>query len=88
MEDPTLAIEKLYPLLLGWVQALVDDPEAVTLEYEVSVSEVVYTLHVAERDLGKVIGKQGKTAAALRTLLAAAGMRQAQRYVLNLSREA
>ncbi len=64
--------------------ALVDKPE------EVSVSEVegerttVYELRVASTDLGKVIGKQGKTARSMRTLLSAAGTKIGKRCVLEI----
>jgi predicted RNA-binding protein YlqC (UPF0109 family) len=65
-------------------KALVDKPE------EVAVSEVegerttVYELRVASTDLGKVIGKQGKTARAMRTLLSAAGTKIGKRCVLEI----
>ncbi|MFZ5570379.1 MAG: KH domain-containing protein [Thermodesulfobacteriota bacterium] len=65
-------------------QALVDHPE------EVAVSEVtgnqtsVLELKVAKDDLGKVIGKQGRTAKALRTLLSAAAAKEKKRTVLEI----
>jgi predicted RNA-binding protein YlqC (UPF0109 family) len=65
-------------------KALVDRPE------EVSVAEVegerttVYELRVATSDLGKVIGKQGKTARAMRTILGAAGTKLGKRCVLEI----
>jgi predicted RNA-binding protein YlqC (UPF0109 family) len=65
-------------------KALVDKPE------EVSVSEVdgerttVYELRVATSDLGKVIGKQGKTARAIRTILSATGTKIGKRCVLEI----
>jgi predicted RNA-binding protein YlqC (UPF0109 family) len=65
-------------------KALVDTPE------EVSVSEVdgerttVYELRVAASDLGKVIGKQGKTAKSIRTILSAAGTKIGKRCVLEI----
>lgn len=51
-------------------RALVDDPEAVTVE-ERPGPTTVYELSVGPGDLGKVIGRQGRTAKAMRTLLAA-----------------
>ena len=51
-------------------EALVDEPEAVTVEERPGAS-TVYELSVAPGDLGKVIGRQGRTAKAMRTLLAA-----------------
>jgi len=71
-------------LIQSIAKALVDRPE------EVSVSEVegerttVYELRVAQTDLGKVIGKQGKTARAMRTLLSAAGTKMGKRCVLEI----
>ncbi|HLC14609.1 MAG TPA: KH domain-containing protein [Thermodesulfovibrionia bacterium] len=65
-------------------KALVDRPE------EVSVSEIegerttVYELRVAQSDLGKVIGKQGKTARSIRTILAAVGTKIGKRCVLEI----
>ncbi len=65
-------------------KALVDNPE------EVSVSEVegnqtaVLELKVAKEDLGKVIGKQGRTARAMRTILSAASAKVKRRTVLEI----
>jgi predicted RNA-binding protein YlqC (UPF0109 family) len=65
-------------------KALVDIPE------EVSVSEVageqvtVLELKVAPSDLGKVIGKQGRTARSIRTILGAAGMKLNRRFTLEI----
>jgi len=65
-------------------KALVDNPE------EVSVSELegqqtsVIELKVAKEDLGKVIGKQGRTARAMRTILGAASMKLKKRSVLEI----
>ena len=65
-------------------KALVDNPS------EVNVSEIdedgatVLELRVASEDLGKVIGKQGRTARAMRTLLRAAGMKSRRRFVLEI----
>jgi len=65
-------------------KALVDIPE------EVSVSEVtgeqvtVLELKVAPTDLGKVIGKQGRTARSIRTILGAAGMKLNRRFTLEI----
>ncbi len=65
-------------------QALVDNPE------EVSVAEVegnqtsVLELKVAKEDLGKVIGKQGRTARAMRTILSAASAKIKKRTVLEI----
>ncbi len=52
---------------------LVDHPDDVRIEAEEDDREVVLNLHVHDEDLGKVIGKRGRTAKAIRTLVKAAG---------------
>lgn len=63
---------------------LVDDPEAVEVEVVDGDRSVIYELTVAPDDLGKVIGKDGRTARAIRTLLAATGARDRKRAVLDI----
>lgn len=58
------------------VRALVDDPEAVNVEEVDEGSSVTYQITVAEDDLGKVIGKQGRVANALRTVAKAAAIKE------------
>ena len=53
-------------------KALADDPDAVSVRSSERRGQTVYELQVASGDLGRVIGRQGRTAAALRTLLASA----------------
>jgi len=65
-------------------QGLVDRPEAVSVEAVEEDNATVLELRVAPGDLGKVIGKQGRTARALRTLLAAVGRKQGRRYALEI----
>ena len=65
-------------------KALVDSPEEVSVR-EVSGEQVtVLELRVAPTDLGKVIGKQGRTARSIRTLLGAAGMKLNRRFTLEI----
>ena len=65
-------------------KALVDIPEEVNVR-EVSGEQVtVLELRVAPSDLGKVIGKQGRTARSIRTLLGAAGMKLNRRFTLEI----
>ncbi len=52
--------------------ALVDKPEAVVVTEKETEKEIVVTLQVAEEDMGKVIGKQGRIAKAIRTVVKAA----------------
>jgi predicted RNA-binding protein YlqC (UPF0109 family) len=65
-------------------RSLVDDPEAVNIRMRDRDDATVLELEVAPADLGKVIGRQGRTARAIRTLLAAAGQKSRRRYVLDI----
>ena len=68
-------------------KSLVDHPESVEVK-SVSGSQVtVLELHVHPEDLGKVIGRQGRTAKAIRTLLGAAGMKIRKRFTLEILEE-
>jgi predicted RNA-binding protein YlqC (UPF0109 family) len=65
-------------------KALVDNPDDVTVTVVDAEAAIVLELRVAPQDLGKVIGKQGRTARAIRTLLRAAGMKLRKRLVLEI----
>jgi hypothetical protein len=65
-------------------RALVDDHDAVRVTEADQHGTAVLELFVAPDDLGKVIGRQGRTAAALRTLAAAAGERSGQKVMLEI----
>jgi len=65
-------------------RALVDNPDDVQVTEVQGEQTMVLELRVAPDDLGKVIGKQGRTARAMRTLLAAAGMKHQKRAVLEI----
>ncbi len=65
-------------------KAIVDSPDQVTVDAIEEDGENVLELKVAETDLGKVIGKSGRTARALRTLLSAAGMKLHKHYTLEI----
>ena len=65
-------------------KALVDHPGDVAVSEIDGDGAIVLELRVASEDLGKVIGKQGRTARAMRTLLRAAGMKSRKRYVLEI----
>jgi len=71
-------------LLTQIAQSLVDNPEHVQVNEIVSTQTVVLELRVAKSDLGKVIGKQGRTANAIRTLLSAASGGTGKRCVLEI----
>ncbi len=66
------------------VKALVDNPDQVVLKEVVGERTTVYELHVAQSDLGKVIGKSGQTAKSVRILLSAVSARQGKRAVLEI----
>src|SRR6059058_1912127 len=64
--------------------ALVDNPENVSVEALQDGEGTVLRLRVAASDIGKVIGKQGRTARSLRTILAAASMKVRHRFSLDI----
>jgi predicted RNA-binding protein YlqC (UPF0109 family) len=71
--------------LLGLMaRALVDHPDEVVVTEIEGEQTTVYELKVAQDDLGKVIGKQGRTARAIRTILASAGMKLRKRIVFEI----
>ncbi len=65
-------------------RALVDKPDDVVVTEVDGDQTTVYELTVAPDDLGKVIGKQGRTARAIRTILASAGTKQRKRIVFEI----
>ena len=71
-------------LLAYLARELVDDPDAVRVETEERDDAVVLYLHVAPEDVGKVIGRQGRIARALRTLVRASAVRDDRRVLLEI----
>jgi len=71
-------------LVEAMARALVDTPEEVSVKEVEGERTTVFELRVASSDLGKVIGKQGKTARAMRTILGAAGTKIGKRCVLEI----
>ncbi len=71
-------------LVIDIAKALVDKPEEVSVEEIEGEKTVVFELRVTQSDIGKVIGKQGKTARAIRTILSAAGTKLGKRCVLEI----
>ncbi len=65
-------------------RALVDQPDDVSVNEVDGEAVIVLELRVAQEDLGKVIGRQGRTARAIRTILSAAGMKVRKRFVLEI----
>jgi predicted RNA-binding protein YlqC (UPF0109 family) len=71
--------------LLAWIaRGLVDEPDAVRVERVEEADAVVLLLSVAPDDVGQVIGRQGRVARALRTLVRSAGARGDKRLVLEI----
>jgi len=71
-------------LLEEIAKALVDNPEDVHVTEVEGEQTTVLELRVRTEDLGKVIGRQGRTARAIRTLLSAAGMKIQKRFALEI----
>ena len=72
-------------LLAYLARSLVDRPDEVSVEsFEEEDGTVVLELHVAEDDAGKVIGRGGRTVAALRTVLKAASVREGRRVLVDV----
>ena len=71
-------------LLEEIARALVDSPDDVKVTEVAGEQTTVLELRVRSEDLGKVIGRQGRTARAMRTLLSAAGMKIHKRFVLEI----
>jgi uncharacterized protein len=71
-------------LLEFLVKALVEDPEAVTVEELEEDGDLVYEITVAEDDLGRVIGKGGRVANAIRTIAKAAAVRVERRVIVEI----
>jgi predicted RNA-binding protein YlqC (UPF0109 family) len=65
-------------------QSLVDHPDEVTVKEFEGDQKTVLELRVGDGDLGKVIGRQGRTARAIRTILGASGMKLKKRFVLEI----
>jgi predicted RNA-binding protein YlqC (UPF0109 family) len=76
--DPTQA------LVTQIARALVDHPEEVQVQALEREESTVLRLHVSDSDIGKVIGKQGRTAHSLRTILGAVSMKYHHRYTLDI----
>jgi predicted RNA-binding protein YlqC (UPF0109 family) len=71
-------------LLEFLVKALVEDPEAVTVEELEEDGDLIYEISVAEGDLGRVIGKGGRIANAIRTIAKAAAVRLDRRVIVDI----
>ena len=72
-------------MLAFLARQLVDEPEAVRVEQEEREDAIVLRLYVAKDDVGKVIGRQGRIARALRAIVRAGGARQRRRLILEIA---
>jgi uncharacterized protein len=80
-----MPVERVQELLTYLAQGLVDQPDGVSVEqFEEDDGTVVLELAVARDDYGKVIGRQGRTAQALRTVIRAAAADEKRRVVLDI----
>jgi len=77
-------MDKLNELVTFIAKSLVDSPEKVEVREVAGEQTAVLELKVAQEDLGKIIGKQGKTAKAIRTILGAAAAKMRKRAVLEI----
>lgn len=79
--------EDMREMVTQIAQALVDTPDAVVVEALEKGESTALRLHVAPTDVGKVIGKQGRTARSIRTILGAVSMKHHHRYTLDIIEE-
>ena len=78
------AVKNMTDLVTEIARALVDDPNNVSVEAIAEGDSTVIRLRVAQSDVGKVIGKQGRTARSMRTILSAASMKLKHRFSLDI----
>lgn len=74
-------------MIAFFARALVRDPQQVRVEESTSGRQTVYTLHVAPEDMGRIIGRNGRTIMALRTVIAALAVRDRQKVILKIEEE-
>ena len=77
-------MDTLHELVAFIAKSLVDSPDKVEVREVTGEQTAVLELKVAPEDLGKIIGKQGKTAKAIRTILGAAAAKMKRRAVLEI----
>lgn len=78
--------QSMIDLVTGMARSLVDCPDEVSVQAAAETGGTALLLRVAPVDLGKVIGKQGRTARSIRTILGAASMKAQHRYSLDIQR--
>lgn len=76
---------ELKQLLADMVTTLVDNPEEIKIDEKDEGNTVVFTLYVAESDMGKVIGRKGKNAKCIRTVMKAAANLAGKKVVVDIA---
>ncbi|ENH98264.1 hypothetical protein J416_00924 [Gracilibacillus halophilus YIM-C55.5] len=71
-------------LIETMIEPLVDHPEAIKISEKEEMNKIVYHLQVHEDDVGKVIGKNGRIAKSIRTVVYAAGMKSDKKIYLDI----
>ncbi len=84
IDEESVEVVTMKDLIKFMAQALVDHPEQVVVSEVAGEQTSVIELRVAKEDLGKVIGKQGRTAKAMRTILSAASTKLRKRTVMEI----
>ena len=77
-------MQNIQELLVYLAKALVDDPEQVNVSLVEGERSIILELRVAPDDMGKVIGKQGRIAQAIRTLVKAASVKDGKRVMVEI----
>ena len=80
-------LDDMQELVTEIARALVDEPGAVVVDAVERDENTILRLRVAPSDVGKVIGKQGRTARSMRTILGAVSMKHHHRYTLDILEE-
>ena len=83
-EGQANVVAGMQDLVLDIARALVDEPESVSVETIADGEATIIRLRVSQKDVGKIIGKQGRTARSLRTILGAASMKLHHRFSLDI----
>ena len=74
----------LKELLIFLAKSLVDEPDKVTVTETENERTIIFKLHVADSDMGKIIGKQGRNAQAIRLLMKAAGSKEDKKIIVDV----
>jgi predicted RNA-binding protein YlqC (UPF0109 family) len=82
--NETENVDAMTTLVRKIIRSLVDDTSAVSVSAAKVEDVVTFQVRVAPNDVGKIIGKQGRTARSLRTILSAASMKLHQRFTLEV----